>query len=500
MTPATMPGISLAAVPDQFDGAVGFTVAEGSDWTGALAALDAACGGAIKRTAEAAGFDGSKGKTLLVLGAGDNAPARVVLTGLGPDAPSPLDLNKAGASILAEVSTRGDASLTLVPHDGSAASAAALVEGAAMRAYRFDAYRTRLKDDQKQSISSIVGACSDPSAGADAMADVAGRVSGHYLARDLKHEPANILYPVAFAQRLKDELEPLGVEVTIIDQAQMEKEGWGALLGVGQGSVRDSAVVVMHWKGASGGEHDDPVCFVGKGVCFDTGGISIKPAGGMEDMKWDMGGAAAVSGLMKTLATRKAKANVVGLVGLVENMPDANAQRPGDIVTSLSGQTIQVLNTDAEGRLVLADVLWHAQEKYKPRFIVDLATLTGAMLVALGHEKAGVFSNDDELANQLFDASEATGEYVWRMPLGQEYNKMLDSKEADMRNIGGGRWGGSITAACFLERFIQKGQKWAHMDIAGVVWTDKPKPMVGVGATGFAVRSLDKLVQDNYEA
>jgi leucyl aminopeptidase len=332
------------------------------------------------------------------------------------------------------------------------------------------------------------------------MTDIAGRLAGHYLARDLKHEPANILYPVSLANRLKAELEPLGVEVTIIDQAQMEKEGWGSLLGVGQGSVRDSAVVVMHWKGASGGEHDDPVCFVGKGVCFDTGGISIKPAGGMEDMKWDMGGAAAVSGLMKTLATRKAKANVVGLVGLVENMPDANAQRPGDIVTSLSGQTIQVLNTDAEGRLVLADVLWHAQEKYKPRFIVDLATLTGAMLVALGHEKAGVFSNDDELANQLFDASEATGEYVWRMPLGQEYNKMLDSKEADMRNIGGGRWGGSITAACFLERFIQKGQKWAHMDIAGVVWTDKPKPMVGVGATGFAVRSLDKLVQDNYEA
>jgi len=490
MTPAKMPAISLASVPEQFDGAVGFTVAGGSDWTGALAAMDAACDGAIRRTADAAGFDGSKGKTLLVLGAGAAAPARVVLTGLGADAPTALELNKAGASLMAEVATRGDASLTLVPHDGSAASAAALLEGAAMRAYRFDAYRTRLKDDQKQSVSTIVGACSDPASGADLLA----------LARDLKHEPANILYPVAFAQRLKDELEPLGVEVTIIDEAQMEKEGWGALLGVGQGSVRDSAVVVMHWKGASGGVHDDPVCFVGKGVCFDTGGISIKPAGGMEDMKWDMGGAAAVSGLMKTLALRKAKANVVGLVGLVENMPDANAQRPGDIVTSLSGQTIQVLNTDAEGRLVLADVLWHAQEKYRPRFIVDLATLTGAMLVALGHEKAGVFSNDDELANQLFAASEATGEYVWRMPLGQEYNKSLDCKEADMRNIGGGRWGGSITAACFLERFIQKGQKWAHMDIAGVVWTDKPKPMVGTGATGFAVRSLDKLVQDHYEA
>ena len=500
MTPAIMPAISLASQPAQFDGAVGFTVAEGKDWSGALSALDAACGGAIKRTAQAASFDGAKGKTLLVLGAGADVPARIVLTGLGSDAPSDLDLNKAGASLLAEIATRGDTTLTLVPHDGSAASAAALVEGAAMRSYRFDAYRTRLKDDQKQSISTLVGACDDPSAAAGLMTDIAGRISGNYLARDLKHEPANVLYPIAFAQRVKDELEPLGVEVTIIDEARMEKEGWGALLGVGQGSVRDSAVVVMHWKGASGGVHDDPVCFVGKGVCFDTGGISIKPAGGMEDMKWDMGGAAAVSGLMKSLAMRKAKANVVGLIGLVENMPDANAQRPGDIVTSLSGQTIQVLNTDAEGRLVLADVLWHAQEKYQPRFIVDLATLTGAMLVALGHEKAGVFSNDDELAAQLFDASEATGEYVWRMPLGQEYNKMLDSKEADMRNIGGGRWGGSITAACFLERFIQKGQKWAHMDIAGVVWSDKPKPLVGSGATGFAVRSLDKLVQDNYEA
>ena len=499
MTPASMPSISLGAVPSEYSGAVGFTVAEGADWSGALAAADAASGGAIKRAADAAKFDGGAGKTMLVLGAGGGLPDRIVLAGLGKDEPSMLDLVKTGASILAEVATRGDESLTIVAHDGSAQTAAYLVEGAGMRSYRFDTYRTRLKDEQKQSVTSIVGACDDPASGDAAMNDVAGRLAGHYLARDLKHEPANILYPVSFANRLKEELEPLGVEVTIIDQAQMEKEGWGSLLGVGQGSVRDSAVVVMHWKGASGGEHDDPVCFVGKGVCFDTGGISIKPAGGMEDMKWDMGGAAAVSGLMKTLATRKAKANVVGLVGLVENMPDANAQRPGDIVTSLSGQTIQVLNTDAEGRLVLADVLWYAQETYKPRFIVDLATLTGAMLVALGMEKAGVFSNDDELAAQIFDASEATGEYVWRMPMGQEYNKQLDSKEADMRNIGGGRWGGSITAACFLERFIQKGQKWAHMDIAGVVWTDKNKPMVGTGATGFAVRSLDKVVQDNYE-
>ena len=499
MTPASMPTISLSAIPETYAGALAFTVAEDKAWSGALAAADKASGGALRRAADAARFKGEKGKIQLVLGAGEGLPARIVLCGMGKDSPSLLDLNRAGAQILATVATAGDESLSILPHDGRAATAALLVEGAAMRSYRFDGYRTRLKDEQRQSVTAIVGLCDDPDSGADDLEQAAARLAGHYLARDLKHEPANVLYPVAFAERVKAELEPLGVEVTIIDEARMEKEGWGSLLGVGQGSVRDSVVVAMHWKGASGGAHKDPVCFVGKGVCFDTGGISLKPAGGMEDMKWDMGGAAAVSGLMKTLAARKAKANVVGLIGLVENMPDGNAQRPGDIVTSLSGQTIQVLNTDAEGRLVLADVLWHAQEQYRPRFIVDLATLTGAMLVALGMEKAGLFSNDDELATQIHEASEATGEYVWRMPMGEEYNKMLDSKEADMRNISAGRWGGSITAACFLERFIQKDQKWAHMDVAGVVWADKAKPMVGTGATGFAVRSLNKLVQDHYE-
>lgn len=501
MTPASMPSISLSSVPESFPGALALTVVEDKPWSGRLATLDEASGGAIRRAAEAGRFRGEKGKIQLVLGAGEGLPARIVLCGMGKESPSLLDLNRAGAQMLATVATSGDESLYILPHDANAATAALLVEGAAMRSYRFDGYRTRLKDEQRQSVTSIVGLCDNPSSAAadDNLAQAAGRLAGHYLARDLKHEPANVLHPMAFAERVRAELEPLGVEVTLIDEARMKKEGWGSLLGVGQGSIRDSVVVAMHWKGASGGVHKDPICFVGKGVCFDTGGISLKPAGGMEDMKWDMGGAAAVSGLMKTLATRKAKANVVGLIGLVENMPDGNAQRPGDIVTSLSGQTIQVLNTDAEGRLVLADVLWHAQEQYRPRFIVDLATLTGAMLVALGMEKAGLFSNDDELAAQIHDASEATGEYVWRMPLGEEYNKMLDSKEADMRNISAGRWGGSITAACFLERFIQKDQKWAHMDVAGVVWADKAKPMVGTGATGFAVRSLNKLVRDHYE-
>jgi leucyl aminopeptidase len=317
---------------------------------------------------------------------------------------------------------------------------------------------------------------------------------GVFFARDLVSEPGNVIYPETLAEQCK-ELTKLGVKVEIFDEKKMAKLGMNALLGVGQGSVRESRMVVMSWNGAA--KSKQPVAFVGKGVTFDTGGISLKPGPGMEEMKWDMGGSGTVIGLMKALAGRKAKVNVVGLVGLVENMPDGKAQRPGDIVKSMSGQTIEILNTDAEGRLVLADVLWYCQDKYKPQFIVDLATLTGAIIIGLGHEYAGMFANDDKLAEQLFAAGTATEEKVWRMPLHDNYDKKIKSDAADMKNIGG-RDAGSITAAQFLQRYVNK-TPWAHLDIAGVAWSKEAKPTVPKGATGFGVRLLDRFVADNYE-
>jgi len=309
-------------------------------------------------------------------------------------------------------------------------------------------------------------------------------------------EPANVLYPADFAARVKA-LETLGLEVEILGEAEMMKLGMGSLLGVGQGSVRESQLVVIRWNGAKD-KKAQPIAFIGKGVCFDTGGISLKPAENMEDMKWDMGGAGAVAGLMHVLAGRKAKVNVVGILGLVENMPDGNAQRPGDVVTSMSGQTIEVINTDAEGRLVLADALWYCQDRFKPKFMVDLATLTGAIIISLGNDYAGCFSNNDELAGNLLAASETEGEPLWRMPLPDGYNKQIDSVIADMKNTGG-RPGGSITAALFLKRFVND-LPWAHLDIASTAWK-KPStvPTIPEGATGYGVRLLNRMVQDKYE-
>ena len=315
------------------------------------------------------------------------------------------------------------------------------------------------------------------------------------LARNLVNEPANILFPVEFATRAK-ELEKLGVEVDILDVKAMQKLGMGALLGVGQGSVRESRMVVMRWNGNKASKAK-PVAFVGKGVCFDTGGISIKPGAGMEDMKGDMAGAACVTGLMHALAARKAKVNAIGAIGLVENMPDGNAQRPGDIVKTMSGQTVEVLNTDAEGRLVLADVLWYIQDKYKPEFMVDLATLTGAILVALGKEYAGLFSNNDELSARLVEAGGKTGEKMWRMPLGAAYDKMIDGQFADIKNIGG-RNAGSITAAQFLQRFVND-TPWAHLDIAGTGMASPSSDINQSWGSGWGVRLLDRLVADHYE-
>jgi leucyl aminopeptidase len=319
---------------------------------------------------------------------------------------------------------------------------------------------------------------------------------GVAFTRDLVSEPANILYPAEFAKRVKA-LSKLGLEIEVLGEAEMAKLGMGSLLGVGQGSRRESQLVVIQWKGAKD-KQAQSVAFVGKGVCFDTGGISIKPADGMEDMKWDMAGAGAVAGLMYALAARKAKVNAVGILGLVENMPDGNAQRPGDVVTSMSGQTIEVINTDAEGRLVLADALWYCQDRFKPRFMVDLATLTGAIIISLGNDYAGLFSNNDDLAGALLKASSGEGENLWRMPLPAQYDRMLDTLAADMKNIGG-RPGGSITAALFLQRFVN-GLPWAHLDIASTAWK-KPSTLATIpdGASGFGVRLLNRLVADGYE-
>jgi leucyl aminopeptidase len=377
-----------------------------------------------------------------------------------------------------------------------ARAAAHLALGARLRSWRFDKYRTTMKDKAKPTLAAfdVFGA-----EGADAFyVPMAAVADGNARTRELVSEPANILYPESFVAHSKD-LKSLGIELTVLGEAEMAKLGMGALLGVAQGSVRKPRLMAMRWNGLGKKNAGTPVVLIGKGVTFDTGGISLKPPGGMEDMKWDMGGAGTVTGAMHALAARKAKAHVVGIVGLVENMPDGNAQRPGDVVTTMDGQTVEVINTDAEGRLVLCDVIAWAQKVYKPEVIVDLATLTGAIIVSLGHEHGGLFANDDGLSDQLTNAGKAVGEPLWRMPLGSAYDKLIDSQIADIKNVGP-REGGSITAAQFIQRFIKPGVKWAHLDVAGVVWSSKPTTLADKGATGFGVRLLDRFIADNFEA
>jgi leucyl aminopeptidase len=371
-----------------------------------------------------------------------------------------------------------------------------------LRGYEFNQYKSKKPDDSGSAKSgsttsvktkTITFACADVEAARKAFKVQASIGEGVLLARTLVNEPPNVLTPEECAKRAKA-LSKLGVGVTILDVPAMQKLGMGALLGVGQGSVHPSRCVIMHWNGAKGTK---PLAFIGKGVTFDTGGISIKPAAGMEDMKGDMAGAACVIGLMHALARRKAKVNVIGAVGLVENMPDGKAQRPGDIVATMSGQTIEIINTDAEGRLVLADVLWYVQQKFKPSLMVNLATLTGAILVALGQEYAGLFSNNDELAVRLSAVGLATGEKVWRMPLGPAFDKMIDSKFADMKNTGG-RYGGSITAAQLLQRFVNN-VPWAHLDIAGTAMSSPSSDINQSWGSGWGVRLLDQLIASHYE-
>ncbi|MGQ3040895.1 MAG: leucyl aminopeptidase [Brevundimonas sp.] len=463
----------------------------------AATAADAAAGGALTRAMGASRFTGGANSTLVVAAPSGVEAQTVLLVGAGAEALDDLGVETAAGAAYHAVKLSGASTLTLDLSELSPEQAARAAFAVQLASYRFDKYRTTQKADKIPSITTVQVITSDlraAQAAHDEFAAVADAVS---FARDLVSEPANVLYPAEFARRVKA-LEHLGLKVEILGEDDMEKLGMRTLLGVGQGSRRESQLAVMQWNG--GAEGEQPIAFVGKGVCFDTGGISIKPAEGMEDMKWDMGGAAAVAGLMHALAGRKAKVNAIGVLGLVENMPDGNAQRPGDVVVSMSGQTVEVINTDAEGRLVLADALWYTQERFKPRFMIDLATLTGAMIVALGLDYAGIFSNSDEVSNAILDASGKVGENFWRMPIPSIYEQHIDSKIADVKNMGNGRAGGSITAALFLQRFTN-GVPWAHLDIAPTAWANKsPRPTVPEGAVGFGVRTLDRMVADHYEA
>jgi len=449
-----------------------------------------------REAAKASRFEGEAGAIVEFFTGTGGTFRRILLIGVG--AGEPVDFEKAGGALVARLLTSGTETLVvdLGSAPGTTAEAAArLAAGASMRSWRHDVYRTKLPAKSRPTLTDMV-IVNAPADVETAWAHHSAVVEGVAFTRGLVAEPANIIYPETFVERCQA-LKELGVEIEVLDEAAMAKLGMGALLGVSQGSRREARLLVLRWDGTNGAQKA-PVAFVGKGVTFDTGGISIKPAAGMEDMKWDMGGAGAVAGAMKALATRKAKAHVVGVCGLVENMPDGNAQRPGDIVTSMSGQTIEVLNTDAEGRLVLCDALTWVQRNQKPHTIVDLATLTGAMIIALGNEHGGLFANDDALADQLLAAGKAAGDPLWRFPLGDAYNKLIDSPIADMKNIGG-RGAGSITAAQFIQRFVEDGVKWAHLDIAGMVWADKPSPTWDKGATGFGVRLLDRFIADNFE-
>ncbi len=445
--------------------------------------------------AAAARFEGEAGAIVDLFLAEGDATRRVLLLGVG--AGGEADWEKAGGALVAKLLTSGatDVTVDLSAAAPTAKAAARFAGGAAQRAWRYDHYRTRLKDKQKPTLATLtVAGAPDGTDAAWAAQDALTK--GLELTRNLVAAPPNILYPESFVEQVRKDVEGLGLEIIVVDEAEMAEHGMGALLGVSQGSVREARILALKWNGA--GEGDPSLALVGKGVTFDSGGISLKPGAGMEDMKWDMGGAGAVAGTMKALAARKAKINVVGVMGLVENMPDANAQRPGDVVTSMSGQTIEILNTDAEGRLVLADAITWTQKTFRPKTIIDLATLTGAMIVSLGNEYGGLFANDDALADKLLAAGIATGDKLWRFPLSDTYDKLIDSPIADMKNVGP-RGAGSITAAQFIQRYVDSGVQWAHLDIAGMVWSDKPGTTYDKGATGYGVKLLDRVIADNFE-
>jgi leucyl aminopeptidase len=493
--------ISFAEFELPRSGAVVVGIWEEGGLTAPARQLDEATEGAVSRALAASPRFRGKRNELVPIVAPSNLPvSRIVLVGLGkPDATDARGLEDLGGTLVAHLNGVGETEATLAVDLGDSAlnaaeTAARLAFGAALRVYRFDKYRTTERPERKPSLSALT--VTGPAAEAQlAYRDLAAAAEAVAFTRDLVSEPANVIYPETLAEQAVG-LSSFGLEVEVLDEARMTELGMHAILGVSQGSVRPPRLVVMRWNG--GAEDAEPLAFVGKGVTFDTGGISIKPAAGMGEMKWDMAGAGVVIGLMRLLAARNAKINAVGVVGLVENMPSGSAQRPGDIVKSMSGQTIEVLNTDAEGRLVLADALWYCQDRFKPALMIDLATLTGAIIVALGHDHAGLFANNDELAERLTAAGKAVGEKLWRLPLDDAYNRAIDSDAADVKNIAGDRAAGSIIGAEFVQRFVNK-VPWAHLDIAGVAWSKKDAPTVPKGATAFGVRLLDRFVSDYYE-
>ncbi|HVP83525.1 MAG TPA: leucyl aminopeptidase [Rhizomicrobium sp.] len=476
----------------------------GGGLTHAAQRADKAAGGVLTRALKTSRFKGKPNEILEVIAPDGLKATRLLLVGLG----KAEEFSATRAEVLAAMVTgrllssgETQAMFEIDVPKGSKLKApqlaAHLAFGAQLKSYQFIGYRRKNLEDYEQTLKTVTVATLDAAAARKNWQALSAVADGVFLARNLVNEPPNVLSPPEFARRAKA-LTKLGVKVTVLDEAQMKKLGMNALLGVGQGSEQDSQVVVMEWNGSR--KAKAPIALVGKGVCFDSGGLSLKTGAGMMGMKGDMGGAAAVTGAIHALAARKAKAHVVGIIGLVENMPDGKAQRPDDVVESMSGQTIEILNTDAEGRLVLADVLWYVQEKYKPSAIIDLATLTGAIIAALGAEYAGLFSNNDKLSEQLSAAGKAEGEPVWRFPMGNGYDKLIKSKIADMKNIGG-PFAGSITAAQFLQRFVKDKTPWAHLDIAGVAWQDgEQKPLIPSWATGWGVRILNRLIADNYES
>lgn len=499
--------IAFAGMGLPKSGAYIVAVGENKDFSPSARELDKLAKGQLTRAVKASKFTGKRHQFLTILAPAGLDTDRIVLMGIGKAAElTDHQAEALGGNLLGHIGKAGDKIISVAIDGFSGAKlpahvlAAHFAIGLELRSYRFDKYKTKEKPEDKWSVEQVHIMCEKTAPAKDQFARLQKIASGVCLTRHVVNEPPNVIYPETFAEQAKI-LSKLGVKVDILDEKQMKNLGMGALLGVAQGSVRPPRMVIMHYDGTgkAKGKKSAPIALIGKGVTFDTGGISIKPANGMEEMKWDMAGAGAVLGTMLALAGRKAKVNVIGAVGLAENMPDGNAQRPSDIVKAYDGQTIEVLNTDAEGRLVLCDVMSYVQEKYKPGVMVDLATLTGAIVVALGSEFAGLFSNNDDLAKQLAKAGEHVGEKLWRMPLAETYDKEMDGFQSDLRNIGHGREAGSCTAAAFLGKFVNKDVAWAHLDIAGMAWNKKDHGAVPKGASAFGVRLLDRWIADHHE-
>ena len=465
--------------------------------------FDQAHKGLLKKALATNHFKGKKGEVLIVSAPSEISYSRIFLIGLGdPEQFNAEILQNAGGALVAALRSTPDRSLEIHVGQNQGSSfkaqdiAAQMALGAQLRHWRFDKYRTKEEKEKKPFLETVTFILENHQISQEIYVSLEQVAEGVNLTRELISEPPNVIYPASYAEKLQ-ELTALGVEVEILETEDLKELGMGALLGVAQGSMYEGKVVVLQWKGA--GADQAPLAFVGKGVTFDTGGICLKPSAGMADMKYDMGGSAVVAGLIKALAGRKAKINAVGVLGLVENMPSGTAQRPSDVVKSMSGQTIEVLDTDAEGRLVLADALWYTQDRFKPKLMIDLATLTGAIGIALGTHYAGLFSNDDKICDQLTSSGQKVGEWVWRLPLGEKYDQEINSDIADVKNLGPRGKGGSITAAQFLARFINN-VPWAHLDIASVTWSEKSSALAEKGATGYGVRLLNQFVQDHYES